>query len=83
MGAGWNEKDRLLALALKMYERSLCPDCRADRGRTHDDKMDGEYHLEMETCYRCAAVEEFHREQREDLPPGTKLYVVEDADAPA
>lgn len=81
-GRGWTDKDRLLALALKMYERSLCPECRSDRTRTHDDRMDGEYHVETETCYRCATIEEWQRDQREELPAGTKVYVVEDDDAP-
>jgi hypothetical protein len=82
-GAGWNRKDRMIALALKLYEQSLFPDCKADRSRTHDDRMDGEYHVEVETCYRCAAVEEWQRDQREELPAGTKLYVAEDEDAPS
>lgn len=81
--AGWSDpKNRLLALAVKVYERSLCPDCRQDRGRSHDDKMDGWYNVQTEVCYGCAEVEQYQRDAKAEPPAGMKLYVVEDEQAP-
>lgn len=72
----WLREDRLLALALDVYERSLCSDCGHARDRAWHPGMAGSYMVEEVECQACTAL---NRRAREDAPDGRglKLYAVD------
>lgn len=80
-GGQWRESDRKLAVALTIYERSLCPTCGHVMARSHDPEMDGWYDAHEDTCYACAAVD-LHTAGQKDPTPGAKVYVTENEKAP-
>lgn len=75
----WRPKDRLLLLALTMFEDGLCPHCGQPRDRAWNDDMDGYYEVHEATCVACQAKE---RAQDGKKPSGSRVAYVTDA-APA
>lgn len=70
----WRRKDRLLAVALQVFEDNQCA-C----GHPLSD-WGGEVAAEIETqtCPWCAAIEK-HQQDQERPTPGEKVYVVDGA----
>lgn len=68
----WTLRDRILALALQMYEDGLCPGCGLPANRAHDPLMEGYYVPNVVTCQACATRE---REGAEKHAKGTLIGV--------
>lgn len=73
----WSEVDRLLALALTIYEDSVCPGC----GQMRKYSMDGDLLHEWtvptpDRCGSCAAIEAAAERARKDYDqPGSMRYL--------
>lgn len=53
----WTLRDRILALALQLYEDGLCPGCGQPASRAHNPDMEGYYVASTTRCWACAARE--------------------------
>lgn len=76
----WMTEDRILALALDTYERSLCSGCGQPRDRAWHPDMDGWYEAEEVICNGCGAIERKAREASAgegNSTPGRKYYAVD------
>lgn len=77
-GRKWTDKDRLLAVALHLYDASLCPDCDQPARLAHNPEWEGWFDTETVVCQSCAAVERDNKAARAtgEPDPGTKRYPV-------
>lgn len=79
-GDTWTVKDRILAEALTLYERSLCKDCQQPARLAFDADLDGWFEVDEGTvCQACAARERFLDDQKR-VEPGLKVGVRLDPD---
>lgn len=79
-GPAWTETDRVLAMALELYERSLCAECSQPRELAWDPEMDGWFEVDDSTvCMACAERERWVKEVKEPQP-GQKITVRFDAE---
>jgi hypothetical protein len=69
-------RDRILALALTMYEASLCS-CGHPVSRAHNDDMEGYYSKVERVCQACAVIALAQAEDRHEA--GRKIGVRDDA----
>ena len=65
----WTAKDRLIAVALTIFESTRCSGCGRGLGETWD--VEADVPVEEHTCAGCRALDE-HRRKKE-LGPGVKL----------
>jgi hypothetical protein len=72
-GRRWAHRDRVMAVALTMYEDSLHP-CGHPKDVAFNPDMDGWYEAEPLTCQACAAVDSYNQ-GREKPEPGEVLFV--------
>lgn len=72
------DTDRALMLALELYERSLCPDCRYPRELAYDPDLNGWFEVDDSVvCQACLAREQYV-ESMNKPEPGQKIAVVLD-----
>lgn len=76
-GSRWTARDRLLLIALQVYEDDCCPGCGQPRTYGMDDDAAGRYHVHSVTCHACAALEKAHQAGK-NPPPGQRKYVTPD-----
>lgn len=69
----------VMALALRIYEDTLCAGCGHSSLLAYGDGADGEYERKSVVCRAC---EQREREKAGDPPPGVKTYVVDLHDHP-
>lgn len=77
----WLESDRWLALALDVYEQSLCPGCQQRRDRAWHPDMEGWYEPRTRQCHACSARDgqDVNFAQIEDTgPPDNELHPLPD-----
>lgn len=74
----WRAIDRTLAMALTVYEDSLCPKCGHSRERAWNDDMDGLYKAHRVTCRACLAVHE--ETSGRPVGGGEVVYVTDEAE---
>ena len=70
----WGERDRLAAIALTLYEASLCKGCSQDVASWGANPA---LTVQAPVCPGCAALEKFQADNPK-LPAGSKPYVVPD-----
>ena len=71
----WTETDRLLAEALTIYDRSLCPDCGHGKRLAWDDDLDGWFEVDDSiVCQACKARERYMSDNKES-EPGVKIGI--------
>ena len=77
----WTATDRLLAEALTIYGRTLCPDCGHGKRLAWDDELDGWFEVDDEiVCQACAARERYLKDRNGEPEPGQKIGVKLDPD---
>jgi hypothetical protein len=59
----WTARDDLLALALQIYEDSICPECGWSSFLTSDGDYDGHFRIGERDCMGCKAVEQWQDSQ--------------------
>lgn len=70
--------DRMMAVALTMYEDSLCKGCGLPHGKTRGDENVGRYELKDDgICHGCEALEGAQKDKNRITYPGQKVYLVE------
>lgn len=72
----WTLRDRILALALHLYEDGLCSGCGQPASRAHNPDMEGYYAPVTVRCEACAVRE---REAGEKHGQGVLIGVVDEA----
>ena len=73
----WSAVDRLLALALTIYEASLCPGCGQDQHESMDDDLQDEWTtMQPVRCGGCTALARAAERDGERDHPGALRYVV-------
>jgi len=75
----WKPLDRALAVALVLYEDSLCR-CGQPRERAHNVDNADRYEADGADCQACAAIEDYRREHGGDLGPSHYVGVWPDPD---
>ena len=75
------DTDRLLALALDLYEGDLCPGCGQPRTYAHDADSEKHWHVPDATrCHACTAIEA-KRRKYDDSSSQRALYFHAEPDA--
>lgn len=80
----WRVEDRVMAVALTLYEDSLCSGCGHPRDRAYNPDMEGYYVTREHTCQGCAARDRHEaelRDKRDQRKPkaGLKVGVADEA----
>lgn len=71
-GAAWSPRDRELAKALLLYERSICDGCGQPAHEAQDPDKEGWYQVDTVICAGCKALA---TETRDDPEPGARYAV--------
>ena len=74
-GQGWTDEDRVLTMALTLYEDGLCGECGQPRHLAHNPDADGWYASHVVVCAACQATQSAAKNQKEHVP-GLKRYAV-------
>ena len=74
----WTDKDRLIAVALHLYEKSRCSGC---GGGVDEWDTEQDYVTQEHTCPKCAAQEKY-RAEHESPEPGVKVAFVKESPEP-
>ena len=74
----WTDKDRLIAVALHLHERSLCSGC---SGPIAEWDTEQDYVPQEHTCPKCAAQEKY-RAEHDHPEPGVKVAFVKESPEP-
>lgn len=70
--------DRMIAVALTLYEDSLCAGCGLPHSKTRGDDNVGRYELrDDQMCHGCEPLEAARRDKNRTSFPGQKLYLAE------
>lgn len=70
--------DRMIALALTLYEDSLCAGCGLPHSKTRGDENVGRYDLRDDgICHGCELLEAAQHDKNRTTFPGQKLYLTE------
>lgn len=77
-GAAWSPKDRELAKALLLHERSACHGCGNPVHESHDPDKLGWYNVERVTCTACFAIAKAQEEDKGDMPGTKYLATIDD-----
>lgn len=62
----WTREDRLLAMAVDAYERSLCGGCGQPRDRAWDPRMSIHFAADEVECHGCNAIHDRSRQIEKD-----------------
>lgn len=73
----WSDRDRVLALALTLYEDGLCSGCGMHRSVTHGDHNVGRWETGDDICHGCEPVEAQRDDKNRESYPGQKITLVE------
>lgn len=73
----WNDRDRILALALTAYEDGLCSGCGLHRSVSHGDENVGRHETAVTICHGCEPIEALHADKNRDTYPGQKVHLVD------
>lgn len=79
------DRDRLVAMALQVYEDSLCAGCGQPHWKTHDERRDMDrFTVKESRCFGCetltTARDEAQKRYNDGLPPGFEQYMVDTLD---
>lgn len=76
-GRAWSTWDRALALALTLYEDSLCPCCGVPKSTAWNDDTEGAWSVNDDLiCHAGAAREQWRKDDAGNAEPGTLPRVV-------
>jgi len=70
--------DRMVAIALTMFEQSLCPGCGQPAHKTRGDRNVGRFEAhDDEICHGCEPLEALREDKNRATFPGQKVYLAE------
>lgn len=70
--------DRMMAMALTLYEDSLCAGCGLPHSKTRGDDNVGRYEVRDDhVCHGCEPLEAARQDKHRTTFPGQKLYLAE------
>ncbi|WP_104087040.1 hypothetical protein [Arthrobacter sp. GMC3] len=74
----WTDRDRVMALALTLYEDGLCSGCGLHHSVTHGDENVGRWEANSENiCHGCEPIDAAKDADKKDTYPGQKLTLIE------
>lgn len=70
--------DRMVAMALTMFEQSLCPGCGLPAHKTRGDANVGRFEAhDDEICHGCEPLDSMREDKNRAKFPGQKVYLAE------